>query len=139
MFEILIVAMFVITLNLVNAIQAIMPIPVKTNFYQEIISWDYKVVDTTKSTGDCLKWKVLDLGIKDFNDKKQYLFIPLKDSDNNISDYDDWINNVNKDDCIKKLKDDYTWDFELYKIKDDGLRFNDGTHNLIIWKYILDN
>lgn len=109
-------------------------IKVDYNPYEKIVSWNYNVIDTTDSSSKCLTWKIIDIWIKNQDDKKQYIFFPTKGGD--INTYKDWIDNINKKDCEDELKDNYSWDFDSYIIDDKGIRMTDWTHKIFIWKYI---
>jgi len=105
---------------------------IKYNPYQKILSWNYDTIWTTTGSSNCLTWKIIDIWIIQWT--WQYIYYPDKTWNDNT--YNDWINNINKNDCMKELKNDYTWHFNAYKIQNNWIRMSDWNNNLILWKYI---
>jgi len=127
-------------IHLMSIIQAVIPVTVDYNPYSMIVNWNYNVVDTTDNSSDCDAWKILDIKITDNSWNKEYIFLPTKDSNNNINSYDDWTGDINKDNCIKELKKNYSGHFDDYVITNDWINLNDGNNNtIIIGKDILSN
>lgn len=119
------------------------------NFYENIISeslWSDEI-DSWDIFDSCWKGRVIPIDwlFSKSSRKRQYIFFPefndnwtTDDTSDDITNYDDWLESINSDDCLNELKDNYDWNFDLLLIEKDWIFIWDENKTIFMWKTFID-